>query len=76
MAGAFIIGCYLGTTNACGTYDASGSIIILPWIYYCAIILYFGAAFTKGYAQAIGLPIYPTNTVWVKEVEMDSWHGE
>lgn len=72
MVGKFIIGYYLGTSNVSSTYGAAGSIIVvLLWIYYCAMILYFGAAFTKEYAQHMGLPIYPTNAVWVKEVELD-----
>jgi len=72
MIGKFIIGYYLGSSNVSSTYGAAGSIIVvLLWIYYCAMILYFGAAFTKEYAQNMGLPIYPTNAVWVKEVELD-----
>jgi membrane protein len=55
------------------TYGAAGSvIIILLWIYYSAIILYFGAAFTKEYAQHFGYRIFPANAVWVKAVEVDS----
>lgn len=72
MVGKFLIGYYLGTSNVSSAYGAAGSIIVvLLWIYYCAMILYFGAAFTKEYAQHMGLPIYPTNAVWVKEVELD-----
>lgn len=73
MAGKFGIGYYLGKSNIGSTYGAAGSIIvILLWIYYSAIILYFGAAFTKEYAQHFGMHIYPANAVWVKEVEVDS----
>lgn len=72
MIGKFIIGYYLGTSHVSSTYGAAGSmIVVLLWIYYCAMILYFGAAFTKQYARQMGLPIYPTNAVWVKEVELD-----
>ena len=37
------------------TYGAAASIIIiLSWVYYTAIILYFGAEFTKVYAMRAG----------------------
>lgn len=73
MIGKFAIGYYLGKSNVGSTYGAAGSIIvILVWIYYSAIILYFGAAFTKEYAQHFGLHIYPANAIWIKEVEVDS----
>lgn len=73
MVGKFVIGFYLGRSHVSNTYGAAGSvIIILLWIYYCSIILYFGAAFTREYAEHLGTPIYPTNAVWIKEVEVDS----
>lgn len=73
MAGKFAIGYYLGSSSVASTYGAAGSvIIILLWIYYSAIILYFGAAFTKEYAQHFGYHIFPANAVWIKAVEIDS----
>ena len=55
MLGKFGITFYLGTKNIGNTYGAAGSIIIvLLWVYYSAIILYFGAAFTKNYAHNKG----------------------
>lgn len=73
MAGKFIIGFYLGKSSVESTYGAAGSIIlILLWIYYSSMILYFGAAFTKEYAQHFGQHIYPSNAVWIKEVEVDA----
>lgn len=71
MIGKFAIGYYLGQSSVSDTYGAAGSVIvILLWIYYCAIILYFGAAFTKEYAQHFGRRIFPSDAVWVKQVEM------
>jgi membrane protein len=41
-------------------YGAAGSIIlILSWVYYSAIILFFGAEFTKVYANTFGQKIIP-----------------
>ena len=60
MIGKFAIGFYLGSYNIGSIYGAAGSIIlILVWVYYSAIILYFGAEFTKVYAQTHGQKIIP-----------------
>ena len=46
--------------------------ILLVWVYYSAIILYFGAEFTKAYAKEYGSRIYPSHyAVWVKHVEVE-----
>jgi membrane protein len=60
MIGKFAIGYYLGRFNVGSIYGAAGSIIlILVWVYYSAIILYFGAEFTKVYADIHGQKIIP-----------------
>ena len=60
MIGKFIIGAYLGNSTISSVYGAAGSIIlILVWVYYSAIILYFGAEFTKVYANTFGQKIIP-----------------
>jgi len=60
MIGKFAIGFYLGSYNMASIYGAAGSIIIiLVWVYYSAIILYFGAEFTKVYAYTHGQKIIP-----------------
>jgi membrane protein len=47
--------------------------VILLWVYYSAIILYFGAVFTRVYAIHTGSHIYPDDyAVWIKEVEVES----
>ena len=62
MIGKFAIGAYLGSTSIASVYGAAGSIIlILVWIYYSAIILYFGAEFTKVYAHTHGQKIIPNS---------------
>ena len=74
MLGKFIIGFYLGKTHISSSYGAAGSlVIILLWVYYSAIILYFGAAFTRVYAQHTGSHIYPNDyAVWIQQVEVES----
>ncbi|WP_374172309.1 YihY/virulence factor BrkB family protein [Flavobacterium tructae] len=60
MIGKFAIGFYLGNSTIASVYGAAGSvIIILVWVYYSAIILYFGAEFTKVYAKTYGGKIAP-----------------
>lgn len=60
MIGKFAIGYYLGSYNIASIYGAAGSIIIiLVWVYYSAIILYFGAEFTKVFAYTHGEKIIP-----------------
>lgn len=74
MAGRFLIGYYLGQNKMSSAYGAAGSIIVvLLWVYYSAIILYFGAAFTHAYAIESGSRIYPNNyAVWIEQVEVES----
>lgn len=60
MIGKFAIGFYLGSYNMASIYGAAGSvIIILVWVYYSAIILYFGAEFTKVFVYTHGQKIIP-----------------
>lgn len=62
MIGKFAIGFYLGNSTIASVYGAAGSvIIILVWVYYSAIILYFGAEFTKVYAKTFGGQIAPND---------------
>jgi membrane protein len=53
--GKFLIGFYLGRATTASPYGAAGSVIvILLWVYYSALIVYFGAEFTKVYAREHG----------------------
>jgi membrane protein len=53
--GKSLIGFIIGKSIAASSYGASGSlIIVVAWIYYSALILYFGAEFTQVYACAYG----------------------
>ena len=53
--GKFLIGFYVGQSAVTSSYGAAASLItILLWIYYSALILLFGAEFTKAYAESRG----------------------
>jgi membrane protein len=46
--GRHIIGLYLGHSNWVSIYDAAGSLVVLLlWIYYSALIFFFGAELTQ-----------------------------
>ncbi|RYG38889.1 MAG: YihY/virulence factor BrkB family protein [Chitinophagaceae bacterium] len=74
MVGKVGISIYIAKTDVGGAFGATGSLVVLLlWTYYSSIILYFGAAFTRGYAIASGSKIYPNKyAVWVEEVEVQT----
>jgi membrane protein len=74
MVGKFLIGYYLGHSKMSSTYGTAGSVIVmLLWVYYSAMILYFGAVFTHVFAAHSGTRIYPNSyAVWVQEIEVES----
>ncbi len=74
LLGKLAIGFYLGTSDIGSTYGAAGSVIvILVWVYYSAIILFYGAEFTQVYAQRYGTAIQPNDyAVFVVNNEIES----
>jgi membrane protein len=55
LIGKFGIGFYLGNSTIGANYGAIASVlIIMAWVYYTSIILYFGAAFTRAFAENHG----------------------
>ena len=53
--GKFLIGFYLGRSGIASGYGAAASVVtVMLWIYYAALILLFGAEFTKAYAETRG----------------------
>ena len=60
VVGKFLIGLYLGNTDAGSAYGAAGSLaIILLWVYYSAMIVLFGAELTQAWAKRYGQGIRP-----------------
>jgi membrane protein len=58
--GKFLLGMYLGRSSVASAYGAAGSlVIILLWVYYSAQILFFGAQFTRVYANRCGSHLKP-----------------
>jgi membrane protein len=53
--GKLLITLYLGKSSIGSAYGAASSLVVLiAWVYYSALILYFGAEFTKVYAETHG----------------------
>ena len=49
------LGLYIGKGTVGSSYGAAGSILVLLlWVYYSGLIFYFGAKFTKVYAERYG----------------------
>lgn len=59
--GRFGLGIYFGNSDPASAFGAAGSVIlILLWVSYSCLILFFGAQFTKVYAQWYGHGIQPS----------------
>jgi membrane protein len=53
--GKTAIGVYLGRASVGSAYGAAGSmVVLLVWVYYSALILFFGAEFTQAWATRHG----------------------
>lgn len=51
--GKLLLGLYLGKASVGSTYGAAGSLVaVVVWVYYSAQIFFFGAEFTRVYADA------------------------
>lgn len=58
--GKSLISLYLAHSSVASVYGAAGSLaVILIWLYYSAVILYFGAEFTQVFARRHGEVIQP-----------------
>ena len=65
--GKFLLGLYLGKNSTVSAYGAAGSLVlILLWVYYSAQIMFFGAEFTRVYANRFGMKMEPkAHARWV-----------
>jgi membrane protein len=53
-AGEAAIGFYLGRSNVGSGFGVAGSlVVILVWVYYSALIFFYGAEFTQAYGQRV-----------------------
>ena len=69
LAGKYLLAVYFRFGSVAGPYGAFGSLaVLLIWVYYSAMMLFFGVAFTRVYAQSAGHPIHPNEYA----VQMDT----
>jgi membrane protein len=58
--GKTAIGYYLGYASVGSAYGAAGSmVVLLVWVYYSALIVFFGAEFTQAWATRQGGGVAP-----------------
>jgi membrane protein len=71
--GKIAIGLYLGNAAVTSAYGAAGSLVVLLlWVYYSAMIFFFGAEFTQVYANRFGSRVVPAdNAMPVGEAERE-----
>jgi membrane protein len=64
--GKLMIGKYLGQAAIAQAYGATGSLVVLLiWVYYSALISFFGAEFTQVYTRLYGSEISPKSyAIW------------
>ena len=69
VAGKFGIGYYLGHSSITSTYGAAGSLAaLLTWVYYSALIFFFGAEVTRSYSHLKGREVTPSrHAQWVDQ---------
>lgn len=60
--GKLAIGLYLGKASVGSAFGAAGSLaVLLVWIYYTTQLLFFGAEFTRAYANKYGSHVVPAD---------------
>jgi membrane protein len=76
VLGKYLLGVYLAHSGIASTYGATGSfVVLLVWVYYSAQILYFGAEFTKVYANKVGSRIVPAKDAQPATAEARAHQG-
>jgi membrane protein len=60
--GKLLLGLYLGHSGVTSAYGAAGSlVVVLLWVYYSALIVFFGAEFLRVYASVYGAGVAPAD---------------
>src|SRR5690606_29018627 len=62
LAGRYFIGLYLGEASIGSVFGAAGSVVVfMVWVYYAALIFFFGAEMTRTVARYRGQRIKPSD---------------
>lgn len=64
---------YLANASPGSAYGAASSlVVVIVWVYYSSLIFYYGAEFTRCYADQFGDKIVPTkHAIWIDECDPD-----
>ncbi len=75
--GKYLVGLYLANASFTDSYGAAGSLIaMLVWVYYAAVITFFGAELTQVRARLAGRAIEPDQyAVRIEEIVHDRGKG-
>ncbi len=61
LAGRYLIGLYLGQASIGSVFGAAGSVVVfMVWVYYAALIFFFGAEITRTVARHRGQRVEPS----------------
>jgi membrane protein len=75
ILGKTAIGFYLSKTNPGSAYGAAGSIVlILLWVSYSSMIFFYGAEFTRAYADYFTGKVPPTDVALKITDKADAKH--
>jgi membrane protein len=76
--GKTALGIYFGMADPTSSFGAAGTVILLMlWVNYTCLILFFGAEFTKVYANHYGHPIQPSkHAEWTASYRMSAAEAE
>lgn len=74
--GKYLIGIYIARSSITSVYGAVGSlVIILAWVYYSALILFFGAQLTRVLAERYGAKLRPLRGATISEQKETARHA-
>ena len=61
LGGRYLIGLYLGQASVGLVFGAAGSVVVfMVWVYYAALIFFFGAEITRTVARLRGQHVEPS----------------
>jgi membrane protein len=68
--GKFLIGLYLGKSSMASSFGAAGTVVVtIVWVYYSAMVFFFGAEFTHEYSHSHGSRRDAANADFAREDE-------